>query len=194
MKTRSMSEINGQRPLIFNISPHRSGTKSYVAFCEQAGLRARHWPGEEFDAQVEKGSLWRLATSLIPSADVFADLPWPNLFACVAANYPEAKFVFIRRDVLDWINSARRHTNERNLSHLEKRFYLYLLGNDIDRLCQVSDSELTRAYCWFLHTVRLELGSRLTIFDLEDRYLGRRLAAYHGFDDVLDFPHVKDSL
>jgi hypothetical protein len=182
--------------LIVNISPHRSATKSFTAFCAAHGFRAVHWLGDDFDAAVgdmtDMGDLWALARPVLDSGNVFSDLPWAMLYPEVAAAYPEARFVLIMRSPRDWLASVRRHTDGRWLSHLERLFYAAFAGRTVQALSELTDRELLDVYQRFLCGAVRDLGPRLGVFDLGDAALGPKLAAWLGFAFCHPFERVEE--
>lgn len=184
----------------FNLSYHRSGTKSFTEFATKLGFRALHWPGEEFDAQLEHiykdpHLVWKESTSLLDQADVFSDLPWPFLYNEAAVVFPDAKFLFIKRGWKSWIKSVRKHTANRKLSWLERAFYFYMCGQEIEELHELFDKDLMEGYNTTLKTMRQILGKRLSVYSLEDPLLAEKLKKFLEVSeenkDVV-FPHVLD--
>jgi hypothetical protein len=176
--------------LIINISPHRSATKNFTAFCAAHGLAARHWPGEAFDALAEKprnsDELWDMVRPMLANGEVFSDLPWPIVYRQAAAALPLARFVLVRRPAAVWIASVRRHTADRFLSHLERLFYLEATGRRVDSLSEFSAGELLNTYWSFCNAALDELGSRLRIFNLGPD-IGAEIAAWVPFEQRVPF-------
>jgi hypothetical protein len=164
-----------------NISPHRSGTQSLTTFCRVHGLKALHWQGLEFERRcVSRGEAWAAAKPLLATADVASDLPWPIVYSDVAAT-TDAAFFLVRREPAVWVRSVRGMMTGRPMGPLERLFYREITGLWETAIEAFSDKQLADAYSQFISTAWRDLGTRLTLFDLEDRALADKLAKYFGF-------------
>jgi hypothetical protein len=187
---------------VFNISPHRSGTRSFHVFCGAHGLRSAHWPEAAFDQACEpalggldEAALWEVAVAHFEQGEVFSDLPCPLIYRQALAAWPEARFVLVRREPAAWIASVRRHAGGRHLSYLEKFFYWSLCGQRLERIDQYSDACLARGYAGFVRDAEAYLareGARVESFDLTSATLGRELAAFLGFEMRQAFARISD--
>jgi hypothetical protein len=185
---------------IFNVSPHRSGTQSFNAFCWDHSIASAHWPGDDVDAAAESalqtldtGALWRLASPHYDGAGVASDLPVPLIYREAWANCPGARFLLVRRNPRRWVASVRRHTAGRDLSYLEKFFYWGLSGQRHDSLSGYSDDDLLRIYECYCQEVTTFLrcrGATFLTLKLEDAAIGNQLAAFIGFEATQPFGHV----
>lgn len=177
---------------IFNLSPHRSGTKSFTQFCNSAGFHSAHWLGNAIDDLMEYATsaadVWPVVKLIIPKYDVFSDLPWPIVYPFISD--VDAKFVLIRRVPATWLASVRRHTAGRSLSYLESLFYLTLTGRYEKTLDKYSDDELLRRYMDFVVEIMMS-KTDLGVFDLEDPNLSKALAEYLGISEQ-PFAHIID--
>ncbi len=172
----------------FNVSPHRSGTRSFHAFCVAHGLRSSHWPEAAVDQACEP--------AYFASGEVFSDLPCPLIYRRALAAFPEARFVIVRRDSAAWIASVRRHASGRDLSYLEKFFYWRVCGERFSRIDAYSDASLRDGYAGFLRDAEAYLtrqGARVARFDLDDKEIGPKLAAFLGFEPKHPFGNVSDT-
>jgi Sulfotransferase domain len=127
--------------MIFNLSPHRMGTRSFTQFFADHGFTALHWQdaldpvAEDALRAMDTELLWGRVAAGLGDHVVASDLPWPTLFRHAAYVYPRARFVITLCDVDAWIASTRRHTRDRDLSYLEKFFYWYICRRQRPRLC-----------------------------------------------------------
>lgn len=98
------------RPKVFGIGFHKTGTKSLAAALETLGYRV-HGPGWVRDAQAcaSLQSLWASALPLIDGYDAFQDNPWPLLWRQLVSRFPDARFILTVRDESQWIESAVRY-------------------------------------------------------------------------------------
>ncbi len=187
----------------FNVSPHRSGTRSFHAFCVAHGLRSSHWPEAAVDQACEPAlrgldetALWDVCAAHFASGEVFSDLPCPLIYRRALAAFPEARFVIVRRDSAAWIASVRRHASGRDLSYLEKFFYWRVCGERFSRIDAYSDASLRDGYAGFLRDAEAYLtrqGARVARFDLDDKEIGPKLAAFLGFEPKHPFGNVSDT-
>ena len=180
---------------IFNLSPHRSGTKSFTDFIGKYGFNTSHWLGDQFDALMEHAKttydVWCVAKLVIPSYDTFSDLPWPILTKHLIKYYPHENFILIIREPQAWVNSIRRHTKGRSLSWLETQFYNHLTGQPLRTLDDISDEKLIQYYQKFLQQTQ-KFVPDLGLFELSDPKLNEKLAKYLHLKDLYPFAHIKD--
>jgi len=187
---------------VFNISPHRSGTRSFHAFCAAHGLKSAHWPEAAFDRACERAlgnldekALWEVSSAYFEAGEVYSDLPCPLIYRRALAAWPEARFVLVRRDPAAWIASVRRHAGGRNLSYLEKFFYWSVCGERLARIDAYSDESLARGYAAFMRDAEAYLrrqGARVRGFELGSANIGRELAAFIGFTERYPFVRISD--
>jgi hypothetical protein len=178
---------------IFNVSLHRSGTQSFHNLCQHLGLRSQHWPGFAFDAAcapaltaLDRELIWELYQPLVKSSDAFCDLPAPLIFAQAVRDCPDARFLLIRRTVKSWISSVRRHTEGRQLDHMEKLQYWSVCESRRNHVSDYSDEELAEAYVTHERAIAAamqNLAAPFDVFDLGAPDLGPRIAAFCGYPD-----------
>ncbi|RRV30161.1 hypothetical protein EGI94_19995 [Stutzerimonas stutzeri] len=98
------------RPKVFGIGFHKTGTKSLASALETLGYRV-HGPEWVRDAQacVSLQSLWVYASRVVDSYDAFQDNPWPLLWRELVARFPDARFILTVRDEAQWLDSAVRY-------------------------------------------------------------------------------------
>ncbi len=188
---------------IFNVSLHRSGTKSFHAFCQANGISSLHWPGHDFDASIapamaelDRDVLWQLYAPLLDQVDACSDLPAPNLYERAYAAFPDAKFVMVRRNPESWVASVRRHMTGRNFANLEAFLYWSATGRREARIDGYSDAELLGVYD--RHTVAMASffitrRANFRVFWLEDPMIGARMGQFLGVADPVPFPRVDET-
>ncbi len=187
---------------VFNISPHRSGTRSFHAFCAAHGLISSHWPEAAFDQACEQAlgaldeeALWEVSMAHFAAGEVFSDLPCPMIYRQALAAWPEARFVIVRRDPDAWVASVRRHAGGRDLSYLEKFFYWSVCGERWERIDHYSDTILAQGYARFMQDAGdylINREARVGRFDLMSPALGRELGAFLEFDVRQQFARISD--
>lgn len=94
--------------LVFNISPHRSGTTSIHKAMEILGFKSHHWADvmswperwarnpEEIRPDIKDGC-------------AYGDLPVAMMYRWLKKEYPTARFVMVLRDRKSWVESVLRH-------------------------------------------------------------------------------------
>jgi len=109
--TYSLSAVRrpGDKPLVFGIGFHKTGTSSLGKALELMGYRVRGVTGNKDPDIADK--LYDLAWSTIDAGryDAFQDNPWPIIFREIDARYPGSKFVLTVRDPDKWLASQVRH-------------------------------------------------------------------------------------
>jgi hypothetical protein len=95
------------RPKVFGIGFHKTGTTSLAAALNVLGYRVTgpNWVDEPRIAEL----VHELAFDLVPQYDAFQDNPWPLLYRELDERYPGSKFVLTVRDPQEWMTSAKRH-------------------------------------------------------------------------------------
>jgi len=185
---------------VFNISPHRSGTRSFHEFCAAHGLRSAHWCGHVLDEAAEAAlpaldseELFIAAQGHFTTADVFSDLPCPLLYRELLRAWPDSKFVVVRRDPMAWTASVRRHTDGRNLEPLERFFYWAWCIEQRETMAPYSDAELLAAYHGYLRETTEALtraGVDFRVFELSDPGIGAAIADFLGIEQTHPFEHI----
>lgn len=179
--------------MIFNVSPHRSATRSVTAFAEAHGLKAKHWLGPEFDAAAETTKdLWELAKPHAIGSDILSDLPWPMLYRQASRCFPNAKFLLITRNPSNWVASVRRHAGDRDFSHLERLFYKHLVDRTVAGVRDLRDSDMAAGYQHHVSEVVSTVGSRLSLILLSDRDVSLKLAGVLGVKLKCPLTRVSD--
>jgi hypothetical protein len=182
---------------VYNISPHRSGTRSFHAFCCAHGLRSAHWCGPEAEEgaralanYVEPRDLvvWSGFHDYYASADIFSDFPTPLTWRSIRESERDAKFILIERDANAWVRSVRSHKGDVPLTMLERIFYRRITGKFAARIGEYSDDELVHGYGYYMGGAVRDFADRddMLFVRLEDPLIGERVAEFMGF--VAKFP------
>ena len=194
---------------VFNISPHRSGTRSFHAWCCAHGIWAQHWcgPSAEDLADSRLGharncpSPWRLWSAFreyYAEGDVFSDLPTPLTYQAALTEAPGAKFVLILRDPQEWVRSVRHHKGQAPFTAMERLFYGQITETwpgDSSGVHDYSDTALADGYRGYVREATVAVrraGASLFVGGLGDPALGPMLAEFMGFQQVHAFGHVHD--
>jgi len=189
---------------VFNVSLHRTGTKSVHELLLRSDVRSVHWPvlcngvnyedpvaGRETDRPYVAATLAPLITEITAVSDV----PVPALYDLLDAAYPNSGFILIFRNPFDWVRSVRSHVGSRDLHPFERVQYWRYLAGQPPSLREVADTTL---YTMFLTHYRDVLSffrhrDNLLFLDLQEPNLGEKVC------DFLDLPttdlrHVEISL
>ena len=187
---------------VFNLSPQRSGTKSFHALCLKNNLLSAHYPGPYLDDRagatvptLDADQLWHICADYYAAADVFSDFPTPLVYKQALRAYPDAKFVLIRRDVDAWVRSVRTLTTDRDLSWLERFFYHSTIHSTFGGkgLEPYTDTELKTAYEEFYSKVLATLilhGASFFVGWLESPNLGSKLANFLDLEFAEPMEHL----
>jgi hypothetical protein len=100
-------ELAMERPKVFGIGFHKTGTSSLGRALEELGFRVTGGFGVH-DPEIAEKAL-ETAMRLIPDFDAFQDNPWPLLYRELDRSYPGSKFILTVRDSERWIESQLRH-------------------------------------------------------------------------------------
>src|SRR4051812_27751155 len=193
---------------IVNLNLHRSSTESFHVFMEQHGFRSAHWPGYDFDDRyaeflptVDTSSIYEMVHDEVAANEVFGDVPYCFLYREFLTHFPEARYLLIQRDPVEWTASVRRHTGGRPLHNLEKIMYWQYTDVRSDVIEGYSDSVLRDIYS--RHNVAIanaiqSARSTLRLFELDrssldQKKLTHELADYIGFEVRVPFPTINVS-
>jgi len=180
----------GFGPKIFNLSLHRSGTRSTAAFLNALGFTPQHWPGLEFDKRCEPflqtfdtGAVWNLYRPLLKMHSSFHDVPIPFLYHEIIKDFPDSLYIMIVRQPSAWIRSSRELTAGRELLVLEKFQYWTICESRWNDLAQYTDEQLEYGYKNFISNVNNAMVARqakFRIFNLESPNLATSIAEFCG--------------
>jgi len=192
------------RPLIFIVSYHKTGTRSVHEYLERLGLRGLHWPvftncGIDYPLILEPyaGDADRCVTALAPvlaNFDFFGDVPFPGLYACLSERFRNARFIVVDRDPDQWWESVARHwkldEGGRVLESLEAIQYGLPVGARVDR---GSRDDLIRRYRDHLVAVTRHFDGtgRMLRVPLDAPDINRSISSFLGIGEAPPFPKIR---
>lgn len=96
---------------IFNLSHHKCATTSVHHALVALGFRSSHWYNRDPDYMLKIHLEGTAASEPIFKEDGIAwhDLPIGLMYRELYEVYPDAVFLFVRRDRLQWLESIRKH-------------------------------------------------------------------------------------
>lgn len=102
-----MSSSSNDRPKVFGIGFHKTGTTSLKEVLTHLGysVTGPNWTGDDDIAQTFVAKSRELSKSF----DGFQDNPWPLVYAEMDEMWPGAKFILTTRDIEPWIASQVKH-------------------------------------------------------------------------------------
>lgn len=141
-RAKRLLEANADKPLIFVVSYHKSGTRSIHELLHALRYRAMHWPdfvnsGIDYqqmlrDVVDDEETCVHNMVHLLDRYEAFSDVPFAGLYRELAAHFPKAKFILTYRPPEEWWNSVARHwgldQGSRVLSTFEAIQYRMPLG------------------------------------------------------------------
>ena len=104
---RAGEGLNTEKPKVFCVGFHKTGTKSLARALEILGYRVTG-PNGTRDPRIAERAL-PMALDLAPQFDAFNDNPWPILFRELDAAFPGSRFILTVRSPDSWIASVVRH-------------------------------------------------------------------------------------
>ena len=201
---RALLDSIADRPLVFIISYHKTGTRSVHDYLERLGMRGLLWPvfvncGIHYAELLTPyvGDSRHCVAALAPVLaryDFFGDVPFPGLHECLAETFPASRFIVVEREPEKWWDSLSRHWNLSEGDHVFGALEAIQYGLPVGSVVKPSDRDaLIRNYCEHLDAVnRTFAGSgRLLRTHLEDPEINRAISSFLGFAAVPDFPHIR---
>jgi hypothetical protein len=189
----------------FCISFHKTGTRSIHQFMLAGGLTALHHPkdvgGVDWQRKLipmrnSPGLIIEALHPVIDAASVHADVPWAGIYGEIAAAYPEAKFILVKRDPAEWFKSISHHWSLDLLKHrmtpLEYIQYVPYFGTETGRLFGPRDRDLfIHAFTTHERNVQERLpAERLLVLNLGEESSAQKLAAFAGLSTAPAFPRI----
>src|SRR5262245_42873555 len=98
---------NSNRPKVFGIGFHKTGTSSLSAALQQLGYRVTG-PNGAMDPDISRNAA-EIVRSMVPLYDAFRDNPWPLFYKELDVRYPGSKFILTIRPSSEWFASVVRH-------------------------------------------------------------------------------------
>jgi hypothetical protein len=192
-------------PKYFCISFHKTGTRSIHEFMLAAGLTAIHHPkdvnGVDWQRKLipmrnSPGLIVEALRPVIDAASVHADVPWAGIYGEIAAAYPDAKFILVKRDPSEWFKSISHHWSLDLLKHRMTPFeyiqYVPYFGTETGRLFGPRDRDLfIHAFITHERKVQERLpAERLLVFNLGQENSAQKLATFAGFSAIPAYPRI----
>mgnify|MGYP006444365125 CR=1 FL=1 len=107
---------------VFIISLHKTGTTSVTYFLEKFGYLMTGPDTHLFDKAMNED--YDEIDSFLEKFDGFQDDPWYMMYSYVYNKYPNAKFVFLKRNSEDWIRSVQSfYGRDRFNNRVRRLFY-----------------------------------------------------------------------
>ncbi len=98
-----------QRPKVFCIGYHKTGTTSLYAALKTLGYRVTGPVGEGWTAERFRAEGAELCVETMQRFDAAEDMPWPLFYRELDAAYPGSKFVLTVREPEAWFSSIANH-------------------------------------------------------------------------------------
>lgn len=98
-----------QRPKIFCVGFHKTGTTSLYAALTELGLRTSGTIGHKLTADRLAREGAALCVSVARRFDAVEDMPWPIFFRELDEAYPKSKFILTTREAEAWHRSVDNH-------------------------------------------------------------------------------------
>lgn len=102
--------------IYFNLSLHRSATTSVAKVFKESHFECLDWVGWDFERDYNNlfygntcEELLEAITANFPGRTYYGDLPIPLLYEQLLAQYPEANYFIVLRDVHEWAISSYEH-------------------------------------------------------------------------------------
>ena len=175
--------MNTQKPKVFGIGFHKTGTSSLAAALKHLGYSVTGPNGVD-DPDIA-GNVLDLVRDLVPRYDAFQDNPWPIVFRDLDAWYPDALFVLTLRDPDRWIRSQVRHFGT---TDTPMRQWIYGVGHPKGHEATYLDRYRTHNEDVIAHF--RDRPGKLLVMDLEkgDGWAGLCAHLGHPAPDI-PFPH-----
>ena len=174
---------------VFNVSLHRSGTKSVHDLLVRSGVSSVHWPstfeGVDYETRVaghenDRPYVASLLAPVIASVTGVGDVPIGALYDELDAMHPESAFILMYRSPFDWVRSLRHHIGERDLEPFERTQYWRYLLSQPTSLSTVSDCQLRATFLTHCASVLsyFEGSNRCLFVDLQDPEAGQTICRF----------------
>ena len=177
--------VAAQRPYVFGVGFHKTGTSSLAAALRSLGYRTIHGDptggthsGDEgltLLEQIERGD-YDLPT--LRNYDAFTDNPYFSIWRPLAERHPDAKFILTVRDRDAWIESCVRYYRDRRIRPMRR----WMFGEHADP----SSSSAARG-AWLARYDAHNEAVRAYFSKCPDRLLIMDIAAGDGWDVLCAF-------
>ena len=191
------------RPKIFSLSFHKSGTTSLHNYLRLQGINSLHYPkkvgGINYAHKIapvvdDPQAVLSRIMPVIEAYDAHCDAPWGGLAPELFAAFPAATFVLITRDPQQWWESLAKHwrldLSGRYLSAFEYVQYRRYMDADRNRIYTRADKDMfiPAIQKHAAEIVRIVPADRLLVCDLSDSDKAQRLAKFLGLREDVEFP------
>jgi len=190
---------------IIIVSLHKNGTTSISSYFIELGYSCFQY---DFDHQFRDSSEKKLKMNIIDYIkavesryEVLSDIPVNIMYQYFDIKHPDAKFILVKREIDDWIRSARNnyYKYEKSLSkyktvpfykidRIQYEKYISNLPKSID-LC--TDEQLKTMYNLHIKNIQEYFQgkeNKLLILDLEDPQKNNKINQFLGIKSNLEFP------
>ena len=196
------------RPKIFSLSFHKSGTTSLHNYLRLQGVRSLHYPkkvgGVNYAREIapvadDPQAVLSHLMPVIEAYDAHCDAPWGGLAPELVAAFPTAHFVLLTRDPEEWWESLAKHWRldlcGRYLSAFEYIQYHRYMDADRNRVYTRADKDMfiSAIQKHAAEIVRIVPADRLLVCDLSDSDKAQRLAKFLELREDVEFPHLPPS-
>lgn len=103
--------MSTERPKIFCIGFHKTGTSSMTVALRELGYRVTG-PNGVHDPDIAN-NLPSVIDAAVAAFDAFQDNPWPLVYREMDLRFPGSKFILTERDPEGWVRSQVKHFGER---------------------------------------------------------------------------------
>ncbi len=122
----------------------------------------------------------------------FSHVPFPVLFRQAARDFPEAKFLLLRRNPETWLNSVRSHVGSGNFKPFERIQYWQYFPDCPKRLSHIPESGLLELQQRHIDAVKRTIDSddKLLVAELEGDDVGEKICDFLGRERKIKLPRV----
>lgn len=171
------------------VSPYRSATQSTDALLKNLGYKTLHYGGHAVKA---RSNILDRVYNIIPNYDAFSDNPFPIMYEHFDTQYPDSKFILIKRDPDSWYNSIlaiNTFLKKPNIDPFERIFFEAYLDKVPKKFKDISYEDYILCYNRHIEAVENYFKDKdnLLVLDISDTKKGIKIA------DFLDkdiFPKV----
>ena len=188
----------------FCISFHKTGTTSLHKYLLASGITSCHGPhvvdGIDYMEKVravqdDPEGVVGVLEPVIAKFDAHCDVPYPGIYRELSARYPDARFIFLRRDPEQWWASVSAQWSLALFRHELSPFEYVQYRPYAEGMKSVGLEDRDRlllAYQRHEDAVRRDLREMDVLYcDLDDPQKANKLAEFLGATAGREFPHAK---
>jgi hypothetical protein len=148
--------------------------------------------------ETEPAFVTNVLAPVLETYDCAADVPIPTLYPLLHERYPEARYVLLHRNPLDWVRSVRSHTRNRPMQPFERVQYWHYFPHRPESTRDLTDQQLIRMCS--RHTAEVidffhpRAPDQLGVFDLNSPNIGPAIAHFVGSREQPEFPVINDKV